>query len=123
MIQDFSWIHLVPLLKGLWLTIVLCFFATVFGSMIGFILGLGTTSSVKIIKLCCNFYIKLIRGIPLLMLIFLIYFAIPMLDIGLELSAGISAVIALSIYTGAYMGEIVRGSILAVDKGQFEAAK
>ncbi|NEU29850.1 amino acid ABC transporter permease [bacterium LRH843] len=123
MFEDFGWIHLTPLLKGAWLTIVLCFFATLFGSLLGIIVGIAATSPMKIFRILSSVYINLIRGIPLLMLIFTVYFVLPLLNLGFELSQGASAILALSIYTGAYMGEIVRGGIQAIDKGQFEAAR
>ncbi len=56
------------------------------------------------------------------MIIFMVYFALPMLEIGINFSKSFSAVMALSIYAGAYLGEIVRGGIQSVPKGQFEAA-
>jgi len=122
MFQEFGWIHLLPLVKGAGLTIVLCFFATIFGSVIGLFVGLGSLSKRKFIIIVCTWYIKLIRGIPLLMLIFLTYFGLPMIIDGINFSKGFSAVLALSIYAGAYMGEIVRGSIQSISKGQFEAS-
>ncbi|WP_312110134.1 amino acid ABC transporter permease [Brevibacillus reuszeri] len=122
MTQDFGWIHLVPLLNGAWLTIQLCFFSLLIGGAIGIIVGLGSASKNKLANFLSSLYIRLVRGVPLLMIIFLIYFALPMLHIGINFSKGFSAVMALSIYAGAYLGEIVRGGILSVPKGQFEAA-
>ncbi|GED70822.1 amino acid ABC transporter permease [Brevibacillus reuszeri] len=122
MTQDFGWIHLVPLLNGAWLTIQLCFFSLLIGGAIGIIVGLGAASKNKLANFLSSLYIRLVRGVPLLMIIFLIYFALPMLHIGINFSKGFSAVMALSIYAGAYLGEIVRGGIQSVPKGQFEAA-
>ncbi|MGG1662529.1 amino acid ABC transporter permease [Brevibacillus sp. NRS-1366] len=122
MTQDFGWIHFVPILKGAWLTIQLCFFSLLIGGAIGIIVGLGASSKNKLANALSSLYIRLIRGVPLLMIIFLIYFALPMLQIGINFSKGFSAVMALSIYAGAYLGEIVRGGIQSVPKGQFEAA-
>ncbi|WP_289137068.1 amino acid ABC transporter permease [uncultured Brevibacillus sp.] len=122
MTQDFGWIHLVPLLNGAWLTIQLCFFSLLIGGAIGIIVGLGAASKNKLANVLSSIYIRLVRGVPLLMIIFLIYFALPMLHIGINFSKGFSAVTALSIYAGAYLGEIVRGGIQSVPKGQFEAA-
>jgi polar amino acid transport system permease protein len=120
--QEFGWIHLIPILKGAWLTIQLCFFSILFGSVIGIVIGLGATSKNKLAIKLSTLYIRLIRGVPLLMIIFMVYFALPMLEIGINFSKSFSAVLALSIYAGAYMGEIVRGGIQSVPKGQFEAA-
>jgi len=120
--QDFSWIHIIPILNGAWLTIQLCFFSLLFGGIIGVVLGLGATSKNKLANVISGLYIRLVRGVPLLVIIFLVYFALPMLNIGINFSKGFSAVMALSVYAGAYMGEIVRGGIQSVPKGQFEAA-
>ncbi len=123
MIQDFGWIHLVPLLKGAWLTIVLCFFSGIFGTLIGIIAGIGATLQNRILQKISAFYINLLRGIPLLLIIFMVFYGLPMLEIGFKLPREFAAVFSLSIYTGAYMGEIVRGGIQSVDQGQFQAAK
>jgi polar amino acid transport system permease protein len=122
MTQDFGWIHIIPLLKGTWLTIQLCFFSLFFGSLIGILIGLGATSKNKLAKTISSLYTRLVRGVPLLMIIFLVYFALPMLETGINFSKGFSAVFALSVYAGAYIGEIVKGGIQSVPKGQFEAA-
>lgn len=121
-IQELQLAHLIPLLKGAWLTIVLCFFSVLFGGLLGLFIGFGAISKQRFIRNISNYYVQVIRGVPLLMLIFLIYFGLPLLTPSLGLSQGFAAVISLSIYASAYIGEFVRGAILSVDKGQFEAA-
>ena len=122
MFEDFGWHHLIPIAKGAWYTIVLCFFSFIFGSVIGLVIGLGVTSKNKVAQWISTVYINLIRGVPLLIILFFFYFALPLFIPGTDLTKEITAVTALSIYAGAYLGEIVRGSIQSIPKGQFEAA-
>jgi polar amino acid transport system permease protein len=122
-IEPFGWIHLIPLLRGALYTIYICFFSIICGGILGIAAGLAVTSKNKVFSLIFNIYINLLRGIPVLILVFVIYFAIPIIYPNANLSKGVTAVAALSIYAGAYIGEIVRGSIQAIPKGQFEAAR
>lgn len=122
MFEDFGWQHLLPIAKGAWYTIILCLSSFVFGSAIGIIVGLGATAKNRLAQWLSAIYINLIRGVPLLIIIFFIYFALPLIFPGADISKEIAAVAALSIYAGAYLGEIVRGSIQSLSKGQFEAA-
>ncbi len=87
---------------------------------IGLITGLGKLSRNPIINLLASTYVEIIRGIPLLMQLFYIYYA---LGAFLQVSPIVAAVISLSFCYGAYMGEVFRAGILAVSKGQTEAAR
>ena len=69
----------------------------------------------------CKAYVNLVRGIPLLIILFFIYYAIPIL-FRMNVSQATASLSGLSLYAGAYIGEIVRGSIAAIPKGQFEAS-
>lgn len=122
MFEQLNLSHMIPLLKGAGVTICICLLATLFGLFIGFLVGLGSTSKNKIIRGVCQIYVNIIRGIPLLVILFMIYFGIPLLFRGTNISQSFASIGGLSIYAGAYIGEIVRGNILAVPKGQFEAA-
>jgi len=88
-------------------------------SIIGLFTGLGRISRVPIINGIANIYVEVIRGIPLLVQLFYIYYALGKF---LHLKPMIAAVLALSICYGAYMGEIFRAGIASVSKGQMEAA-
>ena len=68
-------------------------------------------------------YPTFIRGIPILIILFFLYYAIPLMFPYATFSQGVTAVVGLSVYAGAYMAEIFRGSIQAVPKGQLEAAE
>ena len=113
---------LVPLVEGAWLTIQLCAVSGVLGVIFGLILGIARTSPSKIARWISTIYISCVRGIPVLVIIFFVFFGIPLLFPGLEPDKFSSAVIALTCFAAAYVAEIVRGSIEAVAKGQSEAA-
>jgi len=123
MFEAFGWNDLIPLLNGALLTIELCLTAGVIGSVIGVILGVARTSPRRVAKTISSIYINVIRGIPILVIIFFIFFGLPMLFPDLELSKFASAVVALTAFSAAYVGEVVRGSIEAVPAGQSEAAE
>ena len=88
---------------------------------IGLIVGLGRCAKNKIFRIPCLVYIEVIRGNPLIIVIFWIYFFIPILT-GAFFHVFWSATIALTIFTGAYIAEIVRGGIQNIPPGQVEAA-
>ncbi|API94289.1 ectoine/hydroxyectoine ABC transporter permease subunit EhuC [Virgibacillus sp. 6R] len=96
--------------------------AAFFGYLFAFIAGLCRMSSNMFLRKFTGFYVEIFRGTSLIVQLFWLYYAIPML-FGIELGSNWWAgVIAISLNYGAYMSEIVRGSILAVTKGQSEAA-
>jgi len=86
---------------------------------IGLIAGLGRISRITIVNRIATIYVEVIRGIPLLVQLFYIYFALGQF---LHLPRIVAAVIAMSVCYGAYMGEIFRAGIQAIPKGQMEAA-
>ena len=87
---------------------------------LGLLTGLGRLSHNRIINLIASTYVEVIRGIPLLVQIFYIYYALAKF---LQVSGLTSAVIAISFCYGAYMGEVFRAGIMAVPKGQVEASR
>ena len=87
---------------------------------LGLLTGLGRISRSRFFNLLASTYVEVIRGIPLLVQVFYIYFAISML---VKMEGVTSAVIALSFCYGAYMGEVFRAGILAIPHGQTEAAR
>lgn len=109
------------LLLGAAQTIELTVIAIVFGLILGLILALGRISRNKIINGISWIYIWIFRGTPLLLQILVIYYALPTIEIRLDPFT--SAIIALSLNSGAYLAEIIRASIQSIDKGQMEASK
>jgi polar amino acid transport system permease protein len=109
-----------PLLKGLWLTLEISFVSLLFSTVLGFAAGLARVARSVAVRDLAAVYVETIRGTPLLVQIFIVYFFIGTV---LKLSAFAAGVVALSIFTGAYVAEIVRAGIQAVPRGQTEAAQ
>lgn len=112
----------IPLLaEGTLVTLYVSFFAGIIGTTAGIILGLLSLSNIKPIEWVIRIYVDFVRGTPLLIQIFLVFFALPVIGITLnEIWAGVAA---LAFNLAGYAAEIVRGGVGAVEKGQTEAAK
>ena len=112
----------IPLLaEGLTVTLYVSFFAGIIGTFAGIILGLLSLSNIRPLELFIRIYVDFVRGTPLLIQIFLVFFALPVIGIKFnEIWAGVAA---LAFNLAGYTAEIVRGSVGAVEKGQAEAAK
>lgn len=108
-------------LGGLSFSIIMSVIAISISFFIGLAVGLGRMSKNNILRIPCMMYIEFIRGNPLIIVIFWVYFFIPVF-FNTFISVFWSATIALTIFTGAYIAEIVRGGIQNIPKGQFEAA-
>ena len=108
-------------LKVAGITIVIAFFAVIFGTVLGLLLSLMKLSENKILKFIASAYIEFVRGTPSLVQIWIVYLGLS--KIGLNLPDLVSGIIALSLNSGAYVAEIIRAGIGAVDAGQMEAAR
>jgi L-cystine transport system permease protein len=91
-----------------------------FGLLLGFFVGLGRMSKNKIFSLPARSYISFMRGVPILVFLFLLYFGFPV--IGIEFSAVTAAILGFSLHSAGYLAEINRSVIASVDKGQWEAS-
>ncbi|MBT2214774.1 ectoine/hydroxyectoine ABC transporter permease subunit EhuC [Virgibacillus dakarensis] len=110
------------LMKGVEITVTVLLASIVLGYFIAFIAGFGRLSNNVILRKFTGFYVEVFRGTSLIVQLFWFYYALPILfgiEIGSDFWAG---VLAISLNYGAYMSEIVRGSIQSVAKGQSEAA-
>ena len=115
------WIEYLPeFLQGLWVTIQLTFWALLFGLPLGTFFALVGMHSRKVIRYASITVVEIGRGIPGLVVLYVVYFGLPQVD--LVLPAFIAAVIGLAFTTAAYTSEIIRGGIRSMDRGQFEAA-
>ncbi len=103
----------------LWLTLI----SGTIGLMLGTGSALARTARWRPLRWVAEFYIWVIRGTPLLVQILFVYFALPVLVPGLNLPEFASAVVALSLNVGAYNSEAIRAGLLAVPRGQTEAAR
>lgn len=116
------------LLQGLEITVLISVISIAIGIVIGFISCLLGLSKNKLLKAISGIYVWLIRGTPMLVQAFIVYFGLPQLiqmliDPKFRLSAFTAGIITLSLNAGAYLSEIFRGGIMAVDIGQVEAAR
>lgn len=116
-------------LKGLLITISLSLISVILGSIFGLFLYLMKSSEIKSLKVFASCYLELVRGTPMLTQVFFIFFGLASIidfkSFGLSISsfAYITGVIAVSLNSAAYVAEIIRSGINAIDKGQMEAAK
>ncbi|MEH7009682.1 amino acid ABC transporter permease [Neobacillus niacini] len=118
-------------LRGAGLTLLIALIGTAFGAIIGLLAGVIRTIPVpergakkvflKLINVILSIYIEFFRGTPMIVQAMVIYYG-SALAFGLDMNVFVAAIIVVSINTGAYMAEIVRGGIVSIDKGQFEAA-
>ena len=111
------------ILNTLKMTVVSLFFAT----LLGLLVSLLILSKIRVLRLLGRVYVDIFRGVPMIVLIMFVYFGIPQGIQGLgftrfRFTVFTAGALALSLNAGAYMAEIIRGGILAVDKGQTEAA-
>jgi polar amino acid transport system permease protein/polar amino acid transport system substrate-binding protein len=121
-----DWYSVSLLFQGLLMTLILAFLAVVLGSILALIPAFMRLSSNKFLSTPATFYVEIIRGTPMLVQVLLIYqlLNIPLFLIGgMDMGSFIPGLVALLINSSAYISEIIRGGILAVDKGQSEAAR
>ena len=110
------------LIQGALITIEITLMAVGIGFFIGLFAGIARICRIKALRIIATIYADCIRGTPLLVQIFLIYFALPML-IHTQINPFVAAVTACAINSGAYVSEIFRAGIQAIDQGQFEAGR
>lgn len=121
-IEDNRYMYLV---RGLITTLVVTFFAVIIGALLGFIIAIirstySKTGKLRILNFLCNVYITVIRGTPVVVQLLIIYFVIFG---SVNINKIFVAVLAFGLNSGAYVAEIVRSGIMAVDEGQFEAGR
>jgi arginine/lysine/histidine transport system permease protein len=121
---DFSFLskYYMLLIDGAKVTLLLSFFTVLLGTVLGTFLSLMRLSNNKILRLISTAYIEFIRGTPLLVQLFIFYFGLPSV-LKIDIPEFPAAIITLAINSGAYVAEIIRAGIQAVDKGQMEAAR
>jgi len=109
---------------GLLLTLLLAIVAIVFSFPLGVLLAIGRRSSLPVIRLFCTLYIELIRGVPLITVLFMMQIMLPLFVPGGESIDNVArAMVGFTIFTAAYIAENVRGGLQAIPRGQEEAAR
>lgn len=118
---DIAQSSFLPLLKGALLySLTLAIVSFFFGLILAVLTALARLSGIKPLVGLARFYVSLIRGTPLLVQLFIIFFGLP--SVGIMIDPFPSAVIGFSLSVGAYSSEVVRAAILSIHKGQWEAA-
>ncbi len=118
------------LLNGAKITLIVSILTIIFGLICGILMAFMKMSRIQILKIFANVYVEFIRGTPVLVQIFLVYYGLPIMGVqvpsivvgGIDISRIVSGTLALVINTTAYVCEIVRGGIESIDYGQTEGA-
>ncbi|WP_332650186.1 amino acid ABC transporter permease [Lysinibacillus sp. 54212] len=118
-------------LRGAGITLMIAIISTIIGVLIGFFIGIMHTIPVrkrsvksialKIFNFILSCYVEVFRGTPMIVQAMVIYFGL--FSYGIKLDTFVAALVVVGLNTGAYMAEIVRGGIVSIDKGQYEAAQ
>jgi putative glutamine transport system permease protein len=115
----FSWINIQFLLEGLLVTVQVAFYSIIFSVILGFLLGIIRYFEIPVLSKVVGWVVDIIRNLPLLLIIFFTYFALP--EMGISLNVFWSTVAALSIFEASMLSEILRGGLKAIPQGQTEA--
>lgn len=108
--------------NGTAITLLLSLFGVTFGVLVGMVFALMKLSGNRILKRFSTAYIEVVRGTPLLVQLYMVYYGLPRL-ISIDFSDLTLGIIAISLNSAAYVAEIIRAGILSIDKGQMEAAR
>lgn len=123
--MDLKFNNVIPslpyILGGVGTTLQIVSSAILLGLLIGIVISLLKISKLKPLNFIADFYTSIFRGTPLILQLTIIYFGIPQIT-GYEITAYMSSVVAIGLNSSAYVSEIIRAGILAVDKGQTEAS-
>jgi polar amino acid transport system permease protein len=115
------WIARWSLLSGLGVTVSISALSIIFGTLLGVAVGLSLTYGPRALRLPVRLYVDFLRGTPVLVLILAAFYILGVA--GLQLTAFQAGVLALTLFCSSHVGEIVRGALEAIPKGQGEAAK
>ena len=116
-LKDGSWL---TILKGLWVTVQISALSLLLGTLLGSLLCFFRIGKFKPLKLAAQIYISIIRGSPVLMLLMLLFYGVLART---GMSPVLVAVITFSMHTAAHVAELLRSALMALDKGQVEAAR
>jgi arginine/lysine/histidine transport system permease protein len=109
------------ILEGIWVTVKIVSVAAIIGFLLGVILSLFKIGKIKPLRWFADAYTSIFRGTPLILQLMIIYYGLPQVT-GYDVPAFLAAVLAFGLNSGAYVSEVIRAGIDAIDKGQTEAA-
>lgn len=109
------------LLKGVTVTLQIVIVAGIIGFVLGIILSIFKLSKIPVLSWIAAIYTSVFRGTPLVLQLMIIYFGVPQLT-GIQIEPSVAAILSFGLNSAAYISEIIRAGILAVDRGQKEAA-
>lgn len=115
------WSVRLDLLQGLWLTVLISLSAIMLGTLLGTAVGIVLTYGSWLMRLPARIYADFVRGTPVLVLILAAFYILSV--VGIDLSAVQAGIFALTLFCGSHVGEIVRGALQAIPRGQTDAAK
>ena len=118
---DQLWIARWAIAAGLLYTVQISLAAIVIGSLIGTFIGLGLTYGAWPVRFVCRLYADFVRGTPVLVLILATFYILAVF--GMQLTAMQAGILALAVFCGAHVGEMLRGALQAIPRGQVEAAR
>lgn len=118
---EMLWLARMPILKGLGMTVSISALAIIAGTLLGILVGLSLTYGVRPLRWLVRGYTDFIRGTPVLVLVLASYYVLS--TVGLDLTAFQAGVLALTVFCSSHVGEILRGALQSIPKGQIEAAK
>ncbi|HIS28413.1 MAG TPA: amino acid ABC transporter permease [Candidatus Avamphibacillus intestinigallinarum] len=116
-----AWDNLPFIIKGLSMTLYISVIGMLLGLIFGLMLALMRNSRKRILRLPSRMYISFMRGIPMLVFLFILYFGLPM--IGIKMTAFVAACLGFGLNSAAYIAEINRAALNSIDVGQWESAK
>ncbi|MDX8046898.1 amino acid ABC transporter permease [Gracilibacillus sp. S3-1-1] len=109
------------ILSGLPMTLIVSFASMALGLVLGLFVSLARSSDLAVLRYPARVYISFMRGTPILVFLFILYYGLPMVDI--KMPAIIAAIIGFGLNSAAYIAEVIRSSLNSVPKGQWESAK
>ncbi len=113
--------NLTFLVNGFWLTLKMAFIAIILSFILGGVVGTLRFAQIPVLSQVLAVIVEVIRNLPLLLIIFFTFFALP--EIGIKFKEVPAAIIALTIFEAAMLSEIIRSGLNSIDKGQMEAAR
>ena len=121
MIREFTFTEFWVIASGLWATLLLSAIAFTGGGLAGLGIALARTAPIKALRVAAGVFIDFFQGTPMLLQLFLVFYGLPVF--GLKVNVWVAAAVGLTLHAGAFLGEIWRGGIQAVPRGQSEAAE